>query len=124
MGATNPRHLANCPGGPEESGDRPRAHPALPHAASQSIALEFNPGFNPFPKPAQPVNRVAGSAGLRKADLIDRVRSKRPVPDNPLLTPSTLAYHLPPFALIRDEHYLPAYEQGMAEQLAEVAAIA
>ena len=46
------------------------------------------------------------------------------MPDNPLLRPSTLAYDLPPFALIRDEHYLPAYEQGMAEQLAEVAAIA
>ncbi len=46
------------------------------------------------------------------------------MPDNPLLRPSTLAYELPPFALIRDEHYLPAYEQGMAEQLAEVAAIA
>ncbi|GIH09580.1 peptidyl-dipeptidase Dcp [Rhizocola hellebori] len=43
---------------------------------------------------------------------------------NPLLTPSTLPYHLPPFALLRDEHYLPAYEQGMAEQLAEVTAIA
>ncbi|MER7753101.1 M3 family metallopeptidase [Kitasatospora sp. NPDC097643] len=44
--------------------------------------------------------------------------------DNPFFKPSTLVYELPPFAEIRDEHYLPAYRRGMAEQLAEVAAIA
>ncbi|PWB96919.1 M3 family metallopeptidase [Salinibacterium hongtaonis] len=42
---------------------------------------------------------------------------------NPFLAPSTLPYELPPFADIRDEHYLPAFEAGMAEQLAEVEAI-
>ncbi|WP_353809980.1 M3 family metallopeptidase [Agromyces sp. SYSU T00194] len=42
---------------------------------------------------------------------------------NPLLTPSTLPYQLPPFAEIREEHYRPALEQGMAEQLTEVRAI-
>ncbi|QMU76036.1 M3 family metallopeptidase [Streptacidiphilus sp. PB12-B1b] len=44
--------------------------------------------------------------------------------DNPFLSPSTLPYELPPFADIREEHYLPALELGMREQLAEVAAIA
>ncbi|GAA4867349.1 M3 family metallopeptidase [Kitasatospora terrestris] len=44
--------------------------------------------------------------------------------DNPFFSPSTLAYELPPFAGIREEHYRPAFERGMAEQLAEVAAIA
>ncbi|MEV0645062.1 M3 family metallopeptidase [Phytomonospora sp. NPDC050363] len=44
--------------------------------------------------------------------------------DNPLLVPSALPYELPPFADIRDEHYGPAFEQGMAEHAAEVAAIA
>jgi len=43
---------------------------------------------------------------------------------NPFLTPSPLPYQLPPFADIRDEHYRPAFEQGFAEQLAEVDAIA
>lgn len=43
---------------------------------------------------------------------------------NPLLKPSTLEYQFPPFDQIKDEHYLPAIEQGMREQLAEVAAIA
>jgi peptidyl-dipeptidase Dcp len=42
---------------------------------------------------------------------------------NPFLAPSPLPYQLPPFAGIRDEHYRPAFEAGMAEQLAEVRAI-
>ncbi len=43
--------------------------------------------------------------------------------DNPFASPSTLPYGLPPFADIRDEHFEPAFEAGMAEQLAEVQAI-
>ena len=43
---------------------------------------------------------------------------------NPLLTESTLPYHLPPFALIKDEHFGPAFDQGMTDDLKEVEAIA
>ena len=43
--------------------------------------------------------------------------------ENPLLTTSPLPFQLPPFARIRPEHYGPAFEQGMAEHLAEVRAI-
>lgn len=43
--------------------------------------------------------------------------------ENPFFKASTLVFELPPFAEIREEHYLPAYERGMAEQLAEIAAI-
>ena len=39
---------------------------------------------------------------------------------NPFLAPSTLPYQLPPFALITDEHYLPAFEAGFEEQLREI----
>ncbi|WP_247828902.1 M3 family metallopeptidase [Arthrobacter antioxidans] len=39
---------------------------------------------------------------------------------NPFLEPSTLDYQLPPFAVIRDEHYLPAFDAGFAEHLAEI----
>ncbi len=49
-----------------------------------------------------------------------------PVPatgENPLLSPSPLPYQYPPFDRIKNEHYLPAFEQGMAEQLREVDAI-
>ncbi|MDT0165017.1 M3 family metallopeptidase [Actinotalea sp. AC32] len=43
---------------------------------------------------------------------------------NPFATPSDLPYGLPDFTLVRDEHYLPAFEAGMAEERAEVEAIA
>ncbi|MFD9126115.1 M3 family metallopeptidase [Kitasatospora sp. NPDC059571] len=43
--------------------------------------------------------------------------------DNPFFATSTLVHELPPFAEIREEHYLPAFEQGMAVQLAEIAGI-
>ncbi|MFF7634232.1 M3 family metallopeptidase [Kitasatospora sp. NPDC008050] len=43
--------------------------------------------------------------------------------DNPFFAPSQLPYALPPFAEIRAEHYRPALEAGMAEQLAEIARI-
>ena len=44
-------------------------------------------------------------------------------PKNPFAAVSTLEYEMPPFALIKDEHYLPAFYGGMEEQLAEVDAI-
>ncbi|MGY5125018.1 M3 family metallopeptidase [Streptomyces nigrescens] len=42
---------------------------------------------------------------------------------NPFFEPSDLPYELPPFARIRNDHFLPAFTRGMADQLAEVAAI-
>src|SRR5882672_8525905 len=44
-------------------------------------------------------------------------------PDNPFAAASTLPYGLPPFDRIRDGDFMPAYQAGMTEQLAEVAAI-
>lgn len=44
--------------------------------------------------------------------------------DNPLLQESTLDFHYPPFDKIRDEHYAPAFEKGMADQLKEIEPIA
>ncbi|HEY1076428.1 MAG TPA: M3 family metallopeptidase [Fontimonas sp.] len=40
------------------------------------------------------------------------------------MTPSPLQFEYPPFDLIRDEHFKPAFEAGMREQLAEIDAIA
>ena len=42
---------------------------------------------------------------------------------NPFAQRSTLEYELPPFALIKEEHYLPAFYGGCEEQLTEVDAI-
>jgi peptidyl-dipeptidase Dcp len=44
--------------------------------------------------------------------------------DNPLLTVSPLPLRYPQFDKLRDEHFAPALDRGMAEQLAEVQAIA
>ncbi len=45
------------------------------------------------------------------------------VDDNPFLAASPLPFGAPDFSRIRHEHFLPAFEAGMKEQLAEVAAI-
>ena len=58
--------------------------------------------------------------------------SKTPEPDagaptastNPFFQESGLPYGMPAFDQIRDEHYLPAFERGMAEELSEYQAIA
>jgi len=44
--------------------------------------------------------------------------------DNPLLTESSLPYHIPPFDKIKDEHFEPAIEAGMREELKEVEGVA
>jgi peptidyl-dipeptidase Dcp len=43
---------------------------------------------------------------------------------NPFFAESPLPYGMPPFDLIENEHYVPAFERGMAEHLAEIEAIA
>ena len=43
--------------------------------------------------------------------------------DNPFFEPSQLPFALPPFDEITDDHFAPAFDRGMAEQLAEVEAI-
>ncbi|MBA3273275.1 MAG: dipeptidyl carboxypeptidase II, partial [Chthoniobacterales bacterium] len=43
---------------------------------------------------------------------------------NPLLTESDLPYHTPPFDKIKNEHFTPAYTEGLAEHLKEIEAIA
>ncbi|WP_132425897.1 M3 family metallopeptidase [Pseudonocardia endophytica] len=42
---------------------------------------------------------------------------------NPFLAPSTLPFEVPDFTAISEEHFLPAFEAGMAEQLVEVEGI-
>ncbi|MFC1494488.1 M3 family metallopeptidase [Thermodesulfobacteriota bacterium] len=46
------------------------------------------------------------------------------VGDNPFYSPSSLPLEFPPFDRIETAHYLPAFEKGMADQLAEVEGIA
>ena len=44
--------------------------------------------------------------------------------DNPLAIESSLPYHYPQFDKIKDEHFVPAIEAGMREQLKEIEPIA
>ncbi len=44
-------------------------------------------------------------------------------PGNPFAAPSDLPFEFPPFDAIRPEHYRPAFEAGVAEHRAEIAAI-
>lgn len=44
--------------------------------------------------------------------------------ENPLLSESSLPWQFPPFDLIKDRHFMPAFEQGMAAAQREVSAIA
>ncbi len=44
--------------------------------------------------------------------------------ENPFFAESPLPYRLPPFDRITNDHYRPAFERGMEEQIAEIGAIA
>ncbi len=61
--------------------------------------------------------------------IVSAADKKKPQPsrattDNPLLSESTLPFHMPPFDLIKDEHYGPAFARGFTEHLREVEDIA
>ncbi len=60
--------------------------------------------------------------GLAAAVLA--VAAVAPARENPLLTRSTLPFQAPPFDRIQVSDYQPAIEEGMKQQLVEVAAIA
>src|SRR5947209_7000860 len=48
----------------------------------------------------------------------------KPMTENPFFTDWNTPFELPPFGAIRPEHFPPAFDRGMAEQQAEIAAIA
>ena len=50
--------------------------------------------------------------------------TENPVSDNPLLQPSPLPFHAPPFDAITDGDFRPAFDEGIRQHLAEIAAIA
>ncbi len=47
-----------------------------------------------------------------------------PQETNPLMVESPLPYRMPPFDRIENQHYVPAFERGMAEEASEIEAIA
>ncbi|MBD7923301.1 peptidyl-dipeptidase Dcp [Xanthomonas sp. CFBP 8703] len=77
-------------------------------AAAISLALAACSGKESTPVPAAP----AAS------------QSPAPAAANPLLSASTLPFQAPPFDKIKDADYLPAFEEGMKQHLAEIRKIA
>ncbi len=65
-----------------------------------------------------PVSLVLGAALAAPA-----ARAELPA-SNPFAAPSPLLYQAPPFDRIKDSDYLPAFEEGMKRQRAEIDAIA
>ncbi len=84
------------------------------------------------PRPAVLVSSIAcllvGAGFVIPTRVLAQSSAASPVSmtttDNPLLTESTLPFHMPPFDRIKDADYEPAFEQGMAAHLKEVDAIA
>jgi len=66
---------------------------------------------------------TTADTAMTPAAIPDPIEAAPAPAANPFYTESTLPLHYPPFDQIRDEHYLPAFERGMAEQLAEIAVI-
>ena len=81
------------------------------------------------------LSTAAMIAACSSSQKVDDVKTQDPAPTanenavpeasaNPFFTESTLYMKLPPFADINNEHFAPAFEQGMKEHLAEIEAIA
>jgi len=83
-----------------------------PIALALAAALSLAAGTHAM---AQDKTTAATAAPAAKADVATA---------NPFLAESALPYHAPPFDKIKDEHYAPALEAGMAEQRKEIDAIA
>ena len=69
----------------------------------------------------------ATAAGLALALAIGdapNAAAQEEMADNPFFAESPLPHQLPPFDRIDDAHYAPAFERGMADQIAEIDAIA
>jgi peptidyl-dipeptidase Dcp len=81
--------------------------------------LAAKPKASPSPNPAKEKTKAESSPSPSQSP-----KEKTAVTANPFLTESTLPFKLPPFDKIKDEHFQPALEQGMAEELKEAEAIA
>jgi len=77
--------------------------------------------------------KAAPTAGVKKAKIgrttataskALSAASARPASKNPLLAPWTTPYAMPPFDRVRNEHFLPAFDQAFTANVTEIEAIA
>ncbi len=64
------------------------------------------------------------ATGCAESDSPESAVSEPAEPPNPLFVESVLPYGMPPFDLIENGHFVPAFERGMAEEMTEIVAIA
>src|SRR5437764_13567313 len=97
----------------------------LQHSNIHSFALQSIMLSQFFPIQLSGLRVFALLAAMQITAIAVAAQNSSPMPsDNPFLVESALPYHLPPFDKIKDEHFVPATEAGMQEQLKEVEAIA
>ncbi|MDO4231660.1 MAG: M3 family metallopeptidase [Lautropia sp.] len=79
---------------------------------------------NPMARTSDTQNTATPQDG-GNAQLPSNTRNETPanVANNPLLKASTLPFEAPDFRTIKAEHFQPAIEEGMKQQLAEISAI-
>lgn len=66
-----------------------------------------------------------GAAALAASLFAPAMPASEPATsDNPLIAPSTLPFGYPAFDRIRPEHFVPAFEEGFAQELREIELIA
>jgi peptidyl-dipeptidase Dcp len=87
---------------------------ALMIAASFSISAYAAAEQSAMPDTTAPVAASAAAAPAKAADAMA----------NPFYAPSSLYLHAPAFDKIKDSDYLPAFNEGMRQQLAEIDVIA
>ena len=66
---------------------------------------------------------LAATAMLAVAGCKNNTDMDSNLKDNPFLSEWGTPYNLPDFSKIKTEHYMPAFEEGMRQQKAEIDAI-
>ena len=73
---------------------------------------------------SEPNREANESSNAESNNAVTEIAGEEIVASNPFAAPSELYLNYPPFDQIENSHYAPAFELGMAEQLAEIEAIA
>ena len=79
------------------------------------------------PRQSSPRRQSSITCALAALSLVAVIPAQDPTvqeSQNPFFQPSSLPFFAPEFDRIRDEHFLPAFEKGMADHLAEIRKIA
>ncbi len=97
--------------------------PLLTLTVCTSFAAACGGGSHPPPVSPAPGPTTGDQTPPPTGDQTPPASMKPAAPTNPFFAKSSLYLQAPPFDKIKDAYFLPAFEKGMKEQLAEVKAI-